>query len=64
MGNIYKQDETKLIMAKKEVSVSLDESVLTVIDCLCKEHFGAKRPAVINNILRNNLEIKKRLKKK
>lgn len=62
--NVYKQKETNLVMAKKEVSMSLDESVLVAIDCICKENLGAKRSTVVNNLLKNNSEIKKRLKKK
>lgn len=62
--NVYKQDEIKLIMPKKEVSVSLDKSILSILETICKENLGAKRSTVINNLLKTHPEIKKRLKKK
>ena len=62
--NVYKQDEIKLIMPKKEVSVSLDKSILSILEAICKENLGAKRSTVINNLLKTHPEIKKRLKKK
>jgi len=63
-SNLYKQEQIKLNMVKKEVSVSLDEEVLSAVDCICKENLGAKRSTVINKILKENSKIKKRLKKK
>ena len=62
--NVYKQDEIKLIMPKKEVSVSLDKSILSILEAICKENLGAKRSTIINNLLKTHPEIKKRLKKK
>ena len=62
--NVYKQRDTILDMSKKEVSISLDKSILSVIEAICKENLGAKRSTVINNLLKTHPEIKKRLKKK
>ena len=62
--NVYKQKDTLLTMAKKEVSISLDEEILSAIDGICKENLDAKRSTVINKILKENSKIKKRLKKK
>lgn len=62
-GNVYKQEKAKLTMSKKEVSITLDEAVLIAIDSFCKDNHGVKRSTFINNVLKNNSEIKKRLKK-
>jgi len=62
--NVFKEDSLNLTMSKKEVSISLDESVLSVVDSICDENFSAKRSTVINKLLKEHPKIKKRLNKK
>jgi len=63
-SNVYKQKIPNSVMSKKEVTISLDEEILECIDKIQKENLNAKRSTIINEFLKNNPEIKKRLKKK
>lgn len=61
--NIYKlRNELNNVM-KKGVSITLDKEILDIIDSICKSNLGAKRSTVINSLLKENSDIKKRLKK-
>lgn len=62
--NIFKGRKHISTMPKKEVSVSLDDFLLSIVDSLCKENLGAKRSTIINKLLSEHPEIKKRLRKK
>lgn len=60
--NIYKPKSYNLIMAKKRVSITLDDDVSQALIFISKETL-VKISTFVNNKLRNIPEIKKRLKK-
>lgn len=60
--NVYKQESNVLLM-KKGVGVTLDVDVLEVIKEIQSNSRGAKFSPLINDLLREHPEVKKRLKK-
>jgi len=62
--NIYKNGGALLVMAKKGVGVTLDIDLVEAIKKICNDSRGSKFSTVINSLLKEHPEIKKRLKKK
>jgi hypothetical protein len=61
---IYKPENVILIMSKRGVGVTLDVDVVEAIKDLQNSSRGAKFSPLVNSLLREHPEIKKRLKKK
>lgn len=60
--NVYKQENHTLLM-KKGVGVTLDVDVVEAIKEIQSNSRGAKFSPLVNDLLREHPEIKKRLKK-
>ena len=62
MGNIYKQGNIYIKM-KKRVDITLDVNIVEAIEEMrSKEKFKPPLSQVINSLLKENKEVKKRLK--
>jgi len=62
-SNVYKGQQTILIM-KKGVGVTLDIDLVEAIKEIQSDSRGSKFSPLVNDLLREHPEIKKRLKKK
>ena len=64
-SNIYKdRTQRSLLMAKKEVSISLDEDIFKKINDTCKNNeFEIKRSVFINSVLKDYFKNKEKNKK-
>jgi hypothetical protein len=62
--NIYKENNCILIMTKKGVGVTLDVDVVEAINEIKNSSRGVKFSPLVNDLLREHPDIKKRLKKK
>lgn len=63
--NVYNTENSLIIMGcKKGVGVTLDNDVIEVIKEIQSNSRGAKFSPLVNSLLREHPDIKKRLKKK
>ncbi len=64
-GNVYKNKPSEcILMAKKEVSISLDDDILKKIDVSCQNNeFEIKRSTFINGVLKEYFKNKEKNKK-
>ena len=62
--NIYKENNCIFIMSKKGVGVTLDVDLVEAIKEIQNNSRGAKFSPLVNDLLREHPDIKKRLKKK
>lgn len=62
--NVYKPENSLIIMGKKGVGVTLDKDIVEAVEEICANSRGAKFSPVVNSLLKEHPDIKKILNKK